>query len=73
MITWFFLKEVLYDLCIQDMILNGDTMEKAMGIMWFPCLIFMVLGGLLMDIVGIPLYLIGGLVYLILKILERKK
>ena len=73
MITWFMFKEIVYDLCIQDMILNGDTLERALGITWLPFITIFSLTGLLLDLFGIPFYLIFGLVYLLLKILERKK
>ena len=73
MITWFMFKEIVYDFCIQDMILNGDTIERASGIALFPFITILSLTGLLLDLFGIPLYLLIGLVYLILKFLERKK
>ena len=73
MITWFMFKETLYDLCIQDMILNGETMDRAVGIVMLPIMTIFSLTGLLLDILGIPLYLLICLIYLILKIIERIK
>ena len=73
MITWFMLKDFIWDIIIQDMIFNGDTFERALGIVWLPFMTILSLTGLFLDLFGIPLYLLIGLVYLILKLLERKK
>ena len=73
MITWFMFKDFIWDTIIQDMILNGDILDRALGIVWLPFITILCLTGLLLDLFGIPLYLLIGLVYLILKIIERKK
>ena len=73
MITCFMFKDFIWDIIIQDMIFNGDTFERALGIVWLPFITAFSLTGLLLDLFGIPLYLLIGLVYLILKFLERKK
>ncbi len=73
MATWYMFKEIVWELFIQDMILNGDTFERALGIAGLPFIIIFSLSGMLLDLFCIPLYLLIGLVYLILKIIERKK
>ena len=73
MITWFMFKEVLWEICIKDMIFNGDILEQSLGIVWLPFIFAMSFLGMLLDIISIPLYLLIGLVYLILKVLERMK
>ena len=73
MITCFMFKDFIWDIIIQDMIFNGDTFERALGIVWLPFITAFSLTGLLLDLFGIPLYLLIGLVYLILKLIERVK
>ena len=73
MITCFMFKDFIWDIIIQDMILNGDMMDRALGIACLPFMTIFSLTGLLLDLIGIPLYLLVGLVYLILKIIERIK
>ena len=73
MITYFMFKDFIWDVIIQDMFLNGDTLDRALGIAWLPFMIIFSLLGLLLDLICIPFYLLTGLVYLILKLLERKK
>ena len=73
MITWFMFKDFIWDTIIQDMILNGDTLDRVLGIAWLPFITIFSLLGVLLDLFGIPFYLLTGLVYLILKFLERKK
>ncbi len=73
MITYFMFKDFIWDVIIQDMILNGDTLDRVLGIAWLPFITIFSLLGVLLDLFGIPLYLLIGLVYLILKLIERKK
>ena len=73
MIIWFMFKEILWEICIKDMIFNGDILEQSLGIVWLPFIFAMSFLGMLLDIISIPLYLLIGLVYLILKVLERMK
>ena len=73
MITWFMFKDFIWDIIIQDMILNGDTLDRVLGIAWLPFITIFSLLGVFLDLFGIPFYLLTGLVYLILKIIERKK
>ena len=72
MITWFMIKDILYDLCIEDMIFSGDMLNQTLGILLLPYVILMALGGLLMDIIEIPFYLLAGFAHLTLKFIERK-
>ena len=73
MITQFMFKEIVYDFCIQNMILSEDMFERALGIVWLPFITILSLIGFFLELFCIPLYLSIGLVYLILKLLERKK
>ena len=78
MFTWFMFKEIVWELFIQDMIFNGDTFDKALGIVAIgivaiPFIIIFNLTGLFLDLLCIPLYLLIGLVYLILKLIERNE
>ena len=73
MFTWFMFKEIVWELFIQDMIFNGDTFDKALGIVAIPFIIIFNLTGLFLDLFCIPLYLLIGLVYLILKLIERNE
>lgn len=73
MITCFMFKDFIWDVIIQDMILNGDMMDRALGIVGLPIMTIFSLLGVLLDLFDIPFYLLTGLVYLILKIIERKK
>ena len=71
MITWFIFKDFVWDTIIQDMILNGDTFERALGIVWLPFITIFNLLVLLLDLFCLPLYFLAGLIYLILKLIEK--
>ena len=73
MITWFMFKDFIWDTIIQDMIFNGDTFDRVLGIVWLPLMTIYSLAGIFLDLLGIPFYLLIGLVYLILKLWKRKK
>ena len=73
MVTYFMFKEFIWETIIQDMIFNGDAIERALGIAGLPFIVIFSLLPLLLDLLCIPFYLLIGLVYLILKLIEREK
>lgn len=70
MITYFVYKMFIYDCLIEDLIFNGDCVEKAIGLVATPLFTIFGLLFILLDIIAIPLYLIIGILALIFKVIE---
>lgn len=71
MASYFIYKMLIYDILIQDYLLDGDALERAIALVGI--IIFGIFGiaYILLDIFAIPLYLLIGVLALIFKIIER--
>ena len=73
MATYFIYKIFIYDVLIQDYLLDGDYLERALGLVGTITLGVFGFACILVDVFAIPLYLLIGVVALVFKIIERMK
>lgn len=70
MITYAVYKLIVYEIFIQSYLLNGDYVEKAIGVIGAIFYSIVGLFAIAIDILAIPLYVLFGILVLIFKIIE---
>ena len=70
MITYAVYKLIVYEIFIQIYLLNGDYVEKAIGVIGAIFYSIVGLFAIAIDILAIPLYVLFGILVLIFKIIE---
>ena len=70
MCSYFCYKTFIFDELIIGFLINGDALEKALGLVG--TIVFSIIGlvFIALDILAIPLYLIIGILAIIFKIIE---
>ena len=58
MATYFMYKMFIYDVLIDEWLINGDAFEKALSIIAIPIFAIMGFGFIILDIIGIPIYIV---------------
>lgn len=70
--SYFIYKMFIYEVLIQDYLLDGDCIERALGLIGTIFFGIFGIAYILLDIFAIPLYLLVGVLALIFKIIERR-
>lgn len=65
--TYFAITEIFKEFIIENMLIYGDDLEKAVGIMFIPWGLIVIIIFIVMDIVFIPFYILVGIIWLIIK------
>ncbi len=72
MMTYFVLYMFVYETLIEDMLKDGEAMEKAISIITIPLFLVASLLFIILDIVALPIYILIGIFYLLFKASENK-
>lgn len=71
MFTYIIYKKVIYEYAIKDLLEDGDSLDKAIGIWMLLILGIFGIDVVIIDLIFIPIYLLIGITALIIKLIER--
>jgi len=70
MLSYMFIKELIKEMIIDDLLQSNETFDIALGIIALPVSICLAILLFMFKIVMIPFYILIGIIYLLVKVLQ---